>query len=83
MSQTIEAIVDETGHIQLLGTLHISGKRRALLTILDEPAGSATANAQLTTEEFDRLLEEMSEDTAALPSLPHDFCRGDIYADHD
>lgn len=38
MIQTVEAIVDAAGRVQLLGDVHISGPRRALVTVLDEPA---------------------------------------------
>jgi hypothetical protein len=38
MIQTVEAVVDATGRVQLLGDVHISGPRRALVTVLDEPA---------------------------------------------
>jgi hypothetical protein len=38
MIQTIEAIVDAAGYIRLLGDVKFSSPRRALLTILDEPA---------------------------------------------
>ena len=38
MIQTVEAIVDPEGHVQLLSELHITGPRRALLTVLEEPA---------------------------------------------
>lgn len=38
MIQTIEAVVDAAGHVQLLGEFHINGPRRALVTVLEEPA---------------------------------------------
>jgi len=38
---------------------------------------------KLPLDEFDRLLEEISEGLPALPSLPADFSRKDIYGDHD
>ena len=38
MIQTIEAVVDTAGRVHLLGEVHISGPRRALLTVLEEPA---------------------------------------------
>lgn len=81
MNQIIEAIVDEQGHVKLLGTVHVNGPRRALLTILDEPGESATG--PLSADEFDRVLDQISEGTATLPSLPEDFSRRDVYADHD
>jgi hypothetical protein len=36
----------------------------------------------LSLEEFDRLLDELAEGPA-LPHLPADFSRADVYADHD
>lgn len=38
MIQTVEAVVDADGRIRLLGEVHVSGPRRALVTILEEPA---------------------------------------------
>jgi len=38
MIQTVEAVVDPDGRVQLLGELHITGPRRALVTVLEEPA---------------------------------------------
>jgi len=38
MIQTVEAVVDATGRVRLLGEVHIAGPRRALVTVLDEPA---------------------------------------------
>ena len=38
MIQTVEAIIDDAGRVQLLGKIHIAGPRRALVTVLDEPA---------------------------------------------
>ena len=45
MIQTVEAVVDAAGRVQLLGEVHIASPRRALLMVLDEPAavpGEAT-----------------------------------------
>jgi hypothetical protein len=36
--QTVEAVVDEAGQVRLLGEVHVGGPRRALVTILEEPA---------------------------------------------
>ena len=42
MSQTLEAVIDEHGAVRLLKPVHLSGKRRALVTILDDqPAWDA------------------------------------------
>ncbi len=38
MIQTVEAVVDTAGRVQLLGEVHVAGPRRALVTVLDEPA---------------------------------------------
>lgn len=45
-----------------------------------EVAGSSM---ELTTEEFDVLLQQASEGGPVLPPLPVDFSRADIYAGHD
>ena len=38
MIQTVEAVVDATGHVRLLGEVRVDAPRRALVTVLDEPA---------------------------------------------
>ena len=38
MIQTVEAVVDATGRVRLLGEVRVDGPRRALVTVLDEPA---------------------------------------------
>lgn len=38
MIQTVEAVVDASGHVRLLTPLQIAGPRRALLTVLEESA---------------------------------------------
>ncbi len=38
MIQTVEAVVDATGRVRLLGELRVDAPRRALVTVLDEPA---------------------------------------------
>jgi hypothetical protein len=43
MSQTIEAIIDKEGKIQLLESIRLAEPRRALVTILDDsPTDEAT-----------------------------------------
>ncbi len=37
MKQTVEAVIDEQGHVRLTEPITIKGVHRALLTILDEP----------------------------------------------
>ena len=36
MSQTLDAVIDEDGSVRLLKPVHLSGARRALVTILDD-----------------------------------------------
>lgn len=38
MMQTVEAVIDETGKVRLLETVRLKEARRALVTILEEPA---------------------------------------------
>ena len=38
MIQTVEAVVDATGRVRLLGEVRVDAPRRALVTVLEEPA---------------------------------------------
>jgi hypothetical protein len=38
MIQTVEAVVNESGQVRLLGEVHVTGPCRALVTVLEEPA---------------------------------------------
>ena len=38
MIQTVEAVVDADGQVRLLGAVTVDSPRRALITVLDEPA---------------------------------------------
>jgi len=38
MIQTVEAMVDASGQVRLLGDIGVDGPRRALVTILEEPS---------------------------------------------
>jgi len=38
MIQTVEAVVDASGRVRLLGEVRVTGPRRALVTVLEEPA---------------------------------------------
>jgi hypothetical protein len=50
---------------------------------LYENAAQVPAPEELTVEEFDRILDEMSAGLPPLPTLPENFSREDIYYDHD
>ncbi len=47
MIQTVEAVVDENGQVRLLGVVTVGEPRRALVTVLDEPAAVASEAAIL------------------------------------
>jgi hypothetical protein len=38
MIQTVEAVIDASGQVRLLGVVTVDGPRRALVTVLEEPA---------------------------------------------
>jgi hypothetical protein len=38
MIQTVEAVIDATGRVRLLGEVRVDAPRRALVTVLEEPA---------------------------------------------
>jgi predicted transcriptional regulator len=49
MIQTIEAVIDEQGKVQLLQNVRLPQVRRALVTILEEkPAGTVSETALLS-----------------------------------
>jgi hypothetical protein len=56
MSQTIDAVIDEDGAVRLLKPVHLSGSRRALVTILDE--------LPLSEGDLDAGYREMAQDEA-------------------
>ena len=70
MIQTVEAVVDADGRVRLLGELRLEGSRRALVTILDEPAAVpgesallAAARLRPTDPEPHRLLAGLYQET--------------------
>ncbi len=54
MKQTVEAIIDEQGHIRLMEPVKVKGVHRALVTILDE----APVEVDEATQLAERALEE-------------------------
>ena len=50
MIQTVEAVVDEQGSVQLLRAIQLSAPRRALVTILDEGPTAFADEAALLSE---------------------------------
>ena len=51
MIQTVEAIIDENGRVQLLEDIRLPGARRALVTILEEEAGTGVSETALLSEQ--------------------------------
>ncbi len=61
MIQTVEAVVDSEGRVRLLGDIHVSGPRRALVTVLDELAavpGEAALLAEAALADWSRPEED-------------------------
>ena len=48
MIQTIEALIDKNGSVSLLEEVHLPSARRALVTILEQPATDKTETALLS-----------------------------------
>ena len=48
MIQTIEALIDENGSVRLLEEIHLPVTRRALVTILNQPATEKAETALLS-----------------------------------
>jgi hypothetical protein len=48
MIQTVEALIDENGSVSLLEEVHLPAPRRALVTILEQPATDKTETALLS-----------------------------------
>jgi len=55
----------------------------AYLAQFVEPANGAAVPDTISIEEFDRVMDELSVPMAPTGSLPADFSRADVYADHD
>ncbi|HBI44942.1 MAG TPA: hypothetical protein DDY78_19115 [Planctomycetales bacterium] len=61
MIQTVEAVVDADGQVRLLGDVHVSSPRRALVTVLEEPAvvpGEVALLAEAALSDWSRPEEE-------------------------
>jgi len=65
MSQTIDAVIDENGAVRLLKPVHLSGARKALVTILDEqPAWEGDLDADYRAMALDEAREIEALDLA-------------------
>ena len=65
MIKTIEAIIDENGHVYLLESINLPAARRALVTILEEdPAISVSETALLSESALAEDWNKPEEDAA-------------------
>lgn len=65
MIQTVEAIIDENGKVQLLESVHLPEARRALVTILEEePTTEVTETALLSEQALAEDWNRPEEDEA-------------------
>ena len=64
MIQTVEALIDENGSVVLLEEIHLPGARRALVTILEQPATEKTETALLSEAALARDWNRPEEDEA-------------------
>ena len=87
MTRNVEAVY-EHGILRPLEPLDLAENERVTVTIQDhlEAANGAPSPAvpdvALSDEDFNRLLDELASGPA-LPHLPADFSRADVYLDHD
>jgi hypothetical protein len=63
MIRTLEAVIDENGNVGLLETIHLSGARRALVTIREDAPG-ADETALLSEEAWGEDRNRPDEDEA-------------------
>ncbi len=64
MIKTVEAIIDEKGQVQLLESISLPAARRALVTILEEPATSISETALLSEQALAEDWNRSEEDKA-------------------
>lgn len=87
MTRNVEAVY-EHGILRPLEPLDLPENERVTVTIQDHlesenrASWPAVPDAVLSDEDFERLLDELASGPA-LPHLPADFSRADVYRDHD
>ncbi len=64
MIQTVEAVIDAAGQVRLLGAVHVTSPRRALVTVLDEAAALPHEAALLAEAALSADWLEPEEETA-------------------
>jgi hypothetical protein len=70
MIQTVEAVVESDGRVRLLGAVQVSGPRRALVTVLEEPAAVPGETALLAEAALAEDWSRPEEDAAWLHLQP-------------
>ncbi len=64
MIRTVEAVIDEKGQVHLLESINLPSARRALVTILEEPATSISETALLSEQALSEDWNRSEEDNA-------------------
>jgi hypothetical protein len=64
MIQTVEAVIDTTGHVRLLGKVRVDAPCRALVTVLEEPAAMSEETALLAEPALAEDWSRPEEDSA-------------------
>ena len=64
MKQTVEAIIDEQGHVRLVEPIKIKGIHRALVTVLDETPEEIGETTQLAEKSLAEDWLKAEEDEA-------------------
>ena len=87
MTRSIQAVF-EHGLLRPLEPLNLVENARVIVTIdsTSEARDGAAAPAETQTGLSDQMFESILDELAsgpALPPLPADFSRADLYADHD
>lgn len=74
MIQTVEAVVDPSGRVHLPSGVRVDGRRRVLVTILDEPTETPNETAMLSeaalAEDWNRPEEDAAWQTVSLSGGP-------------
>jgi len=64
MIKTVEAVIDEKGYVRLLEPINLPAARRALVTILEEPATNISETALLSEQALAEDWNRSEEDAA-------------------
>lgn len=62
--KTVEAVIDEKGRVRLLEAVKLPTSRRALVTILEEPATNISETALLSEQALAEDWDKSEEDVA-------------------